>query len=42
MDDLIHSCKASLDAKKTVTDVCEMLDEGGMKMRNWISNQLYS
>ena len=39
MDDLIHSCKASLDAKKTLTDVCEMLDEGGMKMRNWISNQ---
>ncbi|CAB4017996.1 Hypothetical predicted protein [Paramuricea clavata] len=39
MGDLIHSCKTSLDAKKTVTDVCEMLDEGGMKMRNWISNQ---
>ncbi|CAB4038938.1 Hypothetical predicted protein [Paramuricea clavata] len=39
MEDLIHSCKARLDAKKTVTNVCEMLDEGGMKMRNWISNQ---
>jgi hypothetical protein len=39
MNDLIHSCEASLDAKKTVIDVCEMLDKGGMKMRNWISNQ---
>ena len=39
MDDLIRSCKATLEAQKTVQDVCEMLDEGELKMRNWISNR---
>ncbi len=39
MDDLIRSCKATLEAQRTVKDVCEMLDEGELKMRNWISNR---
>ena len=39
MDDLIRSCKATLEEQKTVQDVCEMLDEGELKMRNWISNR---
>ncbi len=39
MDDLIRSCKATLEAQRTVEDVCEMLDEGELKMRNWISNR---
>jgi hypothetical protein len=39
MDDLIRSCKTTGEAKATVEDVCEILDQGGMKMRNWISNQ---
>ena len=39
MDDLIHSSKTTVEAKKTVDDSCEMLDKGGMNMRNWISNR---
>ena len=39
MDDLIRSCKTTQEAKTTVRDVCQILDNGGLNMRNWISNQ---
>ena len=39
MDDLIRSCKATLEAQKSVEGVCEMLDKGELKIRNWISNR---
>ncbi len=39
MDDLIHSCKTTQEAKTTVRDVCQILDNGSLNMRNWISNQ---
>ena len=37
MDDLIRSCKATLEAQKIVEDVCEMLGE--LKMRYLISSR---
>ena len=39
MDDLIHSCKNTGEATMIVNDVCLILDHGGMKMRNSISNR---
>lgn len=39
MDDLIHSCKSTGEATMIVKDVCLILDHGGMKMRNSISNR---
>jgi hypothetical protein len=39
IDDLIRSCKATLEAQRPVEDVRELLDEGELKMRNWICNR---
>ena len=39
LDDLIRSCKTTQEAKMTVRDVCQILDNGGLNMRNWISNR---
>ena len=39
MDDLIHSCKSTGEVTMIVEDVCQILDQGGMKTRISISNR---
>ena len=38
MDDLLHSCTSIAEAKDIVKGTCEVLEKGGFRMRNWISN----
>lgn len=39
MDDLVHGCSTKKEGREVVDDVCEILENGGFRMRNWISNK---
>ena len=38
MDDFLQSCTRIAEAKDTVKSTCEVLENGGFRMHNWISN----
>eukprot|EP00794_Sanderia_malayensis_P002620 gene2620-3033_t len=38
MDDLLHSCPSIAEARDIVKGTCGVLEKGGFRMRNWISN----